>query len=313
MKSRPERSKLLTLFLASRPSFLTASAAPILVGSALGYAAAGTFSPALFILALLAIMALHAGANMANDYFDHISGNDWLNPNPTPFSGGSRYIQNDILSAKAIILAALFFLTVASALGLIIVLLTRSLFILAIGIIGMLGGFFYTAPPLKLGYRAVGEPVIAILFGLLPVYGAYYLQTRTLDTIVLLPASIVALLIFLVILINEFPDLNADAAVNKKTLVVSFGVQASIWIYRTAIIASFIIAAAAIFTHRIMFFAGIFYLLALPVAIIAMKFANPKNLTTPRCCSANRITILLHIVGSLALSAGFLLSALISD
>ena len=313
MEARPDSSKLLTLFLASRPKFLTASAAPILVGSALGYAVAGTFSPTLFILALLAIMALHAGANMANDYFDHISGNDWLNPNPTPFSGGSRYIQNDILSAKAIILAALFFLTAGSALGLIIVLMTRSLFILAIGIIGMLGGFFYTAPPIKLGYRAVGEPVIAVLFGLLPVYGAYYLQTRTIDTIALLPAAIVALLIFLVILINEFPDLNADAAVNKKTLVVSLGVPASIWIYRIALIASFIIAAAAIFTHRIMFFAGIFYLLALPVAVIAIKFANLKDLTTPQRYNANKITILLHIVGSLALSAGFLLSALISD
>jgi len=310
MESRP---KLLTLFFASRPKFLTASAAPILVGSALGFAATGTFLPVLFILSLLSIMALHAGANMANDYFDHISGNDWLNPNPTPFSGGSRYIQKDILSAKAIILAALFFLTAGSVLGLIIVLMTRSLFILAIGLIGVLGGFFYTAPPVKLGYRAVGEPVIAILFGLLPVYGAYYLQTRTLDTIVLLPAAIVAILIFLVILINEFPDLNADAAVNKKTLVVSLGVQASIWIYRIALIATFIIAAVAIFTHRIMFFAGIFYLLALPVAIIAMKFANQKDLTTPKRYNANRITVLLHIVGSLALSSGFLLSALISD
>jgi 1,4-dihydroxy-2-naphthoate octaprenyltransferase len=313
MESRPERSKLLTLFLASRPKFLNASAAPILVGSALGYAAAGTFSPALFILALLAMMALNAGANMANDYFDHISGNDWLNTNPTPFSGGSRYIQNDILSAKAIILAALFCLTAGSVLGLIIVLMTRSIFILAVGIIGLFGGFFYTAPPIKLGYRTVGEPVIAILFGLLPVYGAYYLQTRTLDTIVLLPAAIVALLIFLIILINEFPDLNADNAVNKKTLVVSLGVPASIWIYRIALIATFIIAVAAIFTDRIMFFAGIFYLLALPIAVIAIKFANQKDLTTTQRYNANKTTILLHIVGSLALTAGFLLSALISD
>jgi len=313
MESRPKPSKLLTLFLASRPSFLTASAAPVLVGSALGYAATFAFSPVLFILALLSIMALHAGANMANDYFDHISGNDWLNPNPTPFSGGSRYIQNDILPAKAIILASLFCLTAGSVLGLIIVLMTRSLFILAIGIIGALGGFFYTAPPLKLGYRAVGESVIAVLFGLLPVYGAYYLQTRTLDTIVLLPAAIVAILIFLVILINEFPDLNADAAVNKKTLVVSLGVPASIWIYRIAIIATFIIAAAAVFTHRIMFFAGAFYLLTLPVALIAIKFANQTDLTTPQRCSANKTTILLHALGSLALSAGFFLSAVISN
>ncbi|MHC4396207.1 MAG: 1,4-dihydroxy-2-naphthoate octaprenyltransferase [Planctomycetota bacterium] len=310
MQSRLEHSKPVTLFLASRPKFLTASAAPILVGSALGYAAAGTFSVLLFVLAVLAIMALHAGANMANDYFDHISRNDWLNQNTTPFSGGSRYIQNGILSPKAILLTALFFLAAGSALGLIIVLLTRSLVILVIGLIGLFGGFFYTAPPLKLGYRAVGEPVIGILFGLLPVYGSYYLQTGTVDAVVLLPAAIVAILIFLIILINEFPDLAADAAVNKKTLIVCFGVPASIWIYRVLLIASFVIAAAAIFVDRIMFFAGLFYLLILPMAVIAIKFANRKDLTTPGQHRANGITILLHMIGALALTAGFLLSGL---
>jgi len=70
MKSRFEHSKLIILFLALRPKFLVASVAPVLVGSGLGYATAGAFQPHLFVLALLSIMALHAGANMANDYFD---------------------------------------------------------------------------------------------------------------------------------------------------------------------------------------------------------------------------------------------------
>ena len=310
MESQPKSSKLSILLLAARPKFLTASAAPVLVGSVLGYATAGTFSVVLFVLAVLAIMALQAGANMANDYFDHISRNDWLNQNTTPFSGGSRYIQNGILSAKTILFTALVFLAVGSALGLIIVLLTRSVFILVLGLIGLLGGFFYTSPPVKLGYRSVGEPFIGILFGLLPVYGSYYLQTGTIDAVVLFPAAIVAILIFLVILINEFPDLAADAAVNKKTLVVQLGVRSSIWIYRIALITSFVIAAAAIFAQSVMFFAGLFYLFILPIAVVAIKFANRKDLTTPGRYRANRITILLHIVGALALTAGFLLSGL---
>ncbi|MHC4239825.1 MAG: UbiA family prenyltransferase, partial [Planctomycetota bacterium] len=168
MEAECKQPSVLTLFLACRPKFLTASAAPVLVGSALGYAAADTFSPVLFILALLAIMALHAGANMANDYFDHLS-------------GGSRFIQQGVLSPKAILLAALVALTTGSIIGLIIVLLTQSLFILVVGLIGLLGGFFYTAPPLRLGYRGIGEFVIAILFGLLPVCASYHLQTRTID------------------------------------------------------------------------------------------------------------------------------------
>ena len=311
MKST-EHSKLITLFLASRPKFLVASAAPVLVGSALGYAIAGSFSAVLFILALLAIMALHAGSNMANDYFDHLSGNDRLNQNPTPFSGGSRYIQQGILPPKTILLTALAFLAVGSAIGLAIVLLTQSVFILILGLIGLLGGFFYTAPPIKLGYRSVGELAIGILFGLLPVYGSYYLQTKQIDTIVLIPACIIGILIFLVILINDFPDSAADAAVNKRTLVVRFGVSAGVRVYQIVLITSYIIAVASIFISRWMFFAGLFYLLTLPIAVLAIKSANKKDLATPGLCCANKITILLHTIGALALTAGFIISGLLT-
>jgi 1,4-dihydroxy-2-naphthoate octaprenyltransferase len=304
------KSKLLILFLASRPRFLVASAAPVLVGSALAFAIAETFSLHLFILALLAIMALHSGANMANDYFDHISRNDWLNKNPTPFSGGSRYIQDGILSPKTILLAALLALTIGSAIGIIIVLLTHSIFILILGLIGLLGGFFYTAPPVRLGYRCLGEPVIALLFGLLPVYGSYYLQTKAVDIIPLLPAVIVGILIFLVILINEFPDAAADAAVNKRTLVVRFGVPISIWIYRIALVASYLVCAAAMLIYRSFIFAGMLYLLTLPIAIVAIKTANKDDLLTPGRYRANELTVFLHVLGSLTLAAGFIIFGL---
>ena len=310
MKSRLQHSKLIVLFLASRPKFLVASAAPVLVGSALGFATAGTFSTILFTLALLAIMALHAGANMTNDYFDHTSRNDWVNLNPTPFSGGSRYIQQGILAPKAILFAALVALAAGSVIGTVIVLLTRSVFILILGRIGLLGGFFYTAPPARLGYRSVGEPIIALLFGLLPVYASYYLQTESIDIIPLLPAVIVGILIFLVILINEFPDVAADAAVNKRTLVVRFGIPASVWIYRIALIASFLIAAVATLIYRHFVFAGLFYLLTLPLTVVAIKSVNKEDLVKPGQYHASQTTVLLHSAGALALTAGFIIFGL---
>jgi 1,4-dihydroxy-2-naphthoate octaprenyltransferase len=309
MKSHFGHSKLVTLFYASRPKFLVASAAPVLVGSCLGYATVGSFNWTLFVLALLGIMAIHSGANMANDYFDHLSGNDWANKNPTPFSGGSRYIQQGILSPRAILLTALVALAVGSALGVVIIILTKSKFILILGLIGLLGGFFYTAPPLKLGYRCIGELVIALLFGLFPVYGSYYLQTERIDIVPLLPAFIVGILIFLVILVNEFPDLKADAAVNKRTLVVRLGVPRSVWIYRTVLVASFLIAASMM-VYRSMFFAGLLYLITLPIAALAIKFANKDDLTRPGQYRASQITVLLHAIGSLSLTIGFIITAL---
>ncbi|MBN2019953.1 MAG: 1,4-dihydroxy-2-naphthoate octaprenyltransferase [Sedimentisphaerales bacterium] len=310
MQTDSPRQKLVTLFLASRPQFLTASIAPVLVGSALGFAVAGTFDWPLFLLALFAIMFLHAGANIANDYFDHLSGNDWVNKNVTTFSGGRQFIQQGIISPKTTLLASLFCLTIGTFLGVIILLVTRSIFILVIGLAGILGGFFYTAPPVKLGYRGIGEIFIAFLFGILPVYGSYYLQAETLDIVPLPSACIVGILIFLVILINEFPDLPADAAVNKKTLVVLFGVLTGVWIYRIAVISTFLIALAGVFLTRIMFHPFILYFLfCLPLAVAAIGFANTKALSTPGLTQhrASAITIILHIVGSLSLSAGFLI------
>jgi 1,4-dihydroxy-2-naphthoate octaprenyltransferase len=305
MKTGFAHSKAVILLLATRPKFLVASVAPVLVGSAAGFAVAGTFQPILFLLALLAIMALHAGANVANDYFDHVSGNDWVNKNPTPFSGGRRFIQQGILSPKATLLTALACLATGSAIGLVIVLLTRSIFILALGLVGLLGGYFYTARPVQLGYKCIGECVIALLFGLLPVYGSYFLQTRAIDPVALLPAMVVSILIFLVILVNEFPDSIADAAVNKRTLIVRFGVPVGVWIYRIALTASFIVAVVML-TRRLTSFAGLFYLFVLPIAVAAIKAANKNDLAKIGQYRASQITVLLHTLGSLTLTAGFL-------
>lgn len=310
MKSHRKHSNLTTLLLASRPKFLVASVAPVLVGSCLGYATVGAFNPLLFVLALAAIIPLNLGVNLANDYFDHISGNDWVNKNPTPFSGGGRYIQKGLLSPKATLLAALAGLAFSSAIGVVILLLTQSLFILVVGLLGLLGGYFYTARPIQLGYRSTGETAIFLLVGVLPVYGSYYLQTRTIDAIVLLPACLVGILIFLIILVNEFPDAAADAAVNKRTLVVVFGVPAAVWIYRIALVATYAIAIVAVLLYRPMFFAALLYLLTLPIAILAVKSVNKEDLVKPGLYRASQITVLLHSIGSLALTVGFIISGL---
>ena len=299
----------MTLFLASRPKFLTASASPVIVGSTLGFAVAGTFNWSLFLLALFAMMVLHSGANIANDYFDHISGNDWANKNITPFSGGRQFIQQGILSPMATLAASLFCLALGASLGLVILYLTHSWFILILGLVGLLGGFFYTAPPVKLGYRGAGEIAIAFLFGILPVYGSYYLQTGSIDVIPLPAACVVGVLIFLIIFVNEFPDLAADAAVNKKTLVVLFGVRPCVRIYRIAIVSTFVIVVAgAALIHSMFLSALLYFLFGLPAAIAAMSFVNVRNVSTPGATQhrSSAITIFLHLLATLTLSAGFI-------
>jgi len=309
MKSLVLPAGLGTLIMAARPQYLGASVAPVLVGSALGFTVSGSFSVGLFVLALLAIMAVHAGANVTNDYFDHVSQDDWLNQNPTPFSGGSRFIQKGLLSPRATLLTGLAYLGIGAGIGLIIVFMTRSMFILGIGLAGVLGAYFYTAGPVQLGYRGIGEIVIGLLFGVLPTYASYYLQAWSVGLLPLFPAIIVAILIFLVILINEFPDLPADRQVHKKTMIVLLGVPPCVLIYRLTMAATYVLAALMLARPET-FFGGLFYLLTIPLAIFAMRSANVRDVVRPGLYRANQLTILLHNVGSLALAGGLLVRGL---
>ncbi len=309
MKNQPTSPAPTLFLLATRPKFLFASAAPVLVGSSLAYASASVFNPLIFVLALLGAISIHAGANVANDYFDHLSGADLLNKNPTPFSGGSRFIQKGILSPRATLVIALTYLAIGTFLGLVILALTKSLFVLILGLLGILGGFFYTAPPLRLGYRGLGEFVIAFLFGVLPVYGSYYLQTQAIDAAPFIPACIVSILIFLVILVNEIPDVQPDAAANKKTLVVHFGIPAAIMTYRVCLVICFFLAAFML-AFRQCVFAALFFLPTLPIGALAIKSLNKKDLSPHDTYRASQLTIVLHALGSIALAAGFLASTL---
>lgn len=291
-----------------RAPFLTASFVPVLVGSTLALAVSDSFDWLLFILALLSMMCLHTGANIANDYFDHTSGNDWLNKNYNPFSGGSRLIQDGLLTPRSVLIASLLFFALASCFGIAILCLTKSIFILILGIIGILGGYFYTASPVRLSYRGAGEIVIAFLFGILPVYGSYFLQTKTINILPLAPACIIAILIFLIIFINEFPDRAADSAVNKKTLVVLLGPQKAVNIYIIALAATYLIAILAALLQPQIRLAALLYLLTIPIALAALRYLKTDALNEGGKLRPNKFTIILHLAAGLALTAGFIIT-----
>ena len=305
-------AKLALWFQELRAPFFTASIIPVLVGTALAYCTAGVFHPGLFVLSLFGMVAIHAGANIANDYFDHTSGNDWLNKDVTPFSGGSQLIQQGLLSPKQVLTAAWIALTIGALIGIAILVITQSMFILALGVAGIIGGYFYTASPLRLGYRCMGELVIGLLFGVLPVYGSYYVQTGSFDLVPIVPGVIVAMLIFLVILVNEFPDAPADGAVDKRTIVVVLGSRTAVWVYRTVVMATFCITIVSLMLMETMALAGWLYLITLPLAIIALKALDRKIAHGSGGHASNQLTILLHLAGGIMLSIGFLLSGLIN-
>ena len=287
----------------TRPQFCTASIIPVLVGTALAYSHTQRFDLLLFLLASASIALFQMGANVSNDYFDSKSKNDWLNKNPTPFSGGAQIIQKNLLTPKQVLIGSLVLFASGAILGLIIILLTKSLLVLSLGIIGLLGAFFYTAPPIKLGYRTAGEINIGFLFGVLPVYGAYYIQTGIIDFVPLLPSIFIALLIFLVIFANEFPDYPADKAVNKKTLVVTLGIKKASVLYKTIL---FLLLVIALFTAENSFKGRAFFMVTTFLTVSCFKTCDPEKLSRPGYTALSKSTIMLHTISGAALAAAVL-------
>lgn len=215
---------------ATRPAFLGVT----LVGCLLGLASARRDGVPIVGLSawftIVAAVLAHAGANVLNDYFDARSGCDAANSERLyPFTGGSRLIQNGVLTLAATrrfgylllaaVVAAGLWLTLRSASGL-----------LWIGAAGLFIGWAYSTPPLQLAGRALGEVAVSAAW-LLVVVGSDYVQRRAFALLPVAAGLGFALLLANLLFINQFPDVRADASAGKRTLVVRLGPQRARWLY----------------------------------------------------------------------------------
>jgi 1,4-dihydroxy-2-naphthoate octaprenyltransferase len=245
-KGRTIRPRLSPFWLALRTTrlpFLSATAVPVLLGIAVA-ASHGAFTWWTALLTLVGGSFAHLAINVTNDVFDTLSGADEANTTPTQFSGGSRVAVYDLVSVRGLAWLALALFGAAAAIGLLLVAVTGSLTLLWIGLAGVFVGVAYTAPPLKLVYRGLGEIAVAIGFGPIMLLGAYVVQTGRLAwepaVLSLVPGILIALILF----VNEIPDRRSDAEADKRTLPVRFGPDAVRTGYLVLALAAFAVVAA---------------------------------------------------------------------
>lgn len=213
----PSRERLanpvLRYLLATRPAFLSIA----LAGCVLGFATAldAAFSWPLALLTVLLAVAAQAGVNVFNDYYDHHNGSDAANVDRLfPYTGGSRFIQNGVMSPRQMLIwaIALFAGVIAGGSWLIEV---RGSGLFWIGLAGLCIGWAYSAPPLKLNSRGLGELCVAVGF-LLIVAGADFVQRGAVSGKPWLLGLPYALLVTNILFINQFPDRAADLLAGKR-------------------------------------------------------------------------------------------------
>lgn len=295
---------LRTWIQATRPQFFTVIILPIMLGTAIAWQQQRQFSVGYFCAALLGGILLHAAINVLNDYFDHLNHCDENNQTPlTPFAGGSRMIQNGILSPRQVHSYGMILLVAGIALGLSLVWL-RGMPIFWIGLIGVLSGYFYSAPPFALCSRGWGEILVGLNFGILPVVGAYLLQVHDFNFIPIFAALPVTGLVTAILYINQFPDYVADKQVGKANLVVRLGQVKAQILYAALLIFSFLSLGLGIY-FKVLPQINLLSFLLMPLAGFAIWCLARNYATANALIPAIKSTIALHTVMSLVLVVSF--------
>lgn len=297
----PKR-RLVAWLKLSRIPFHLVGVIPFILGMVIAWSQGYSFQWEVGILSILAVILIMLTTYYAGEYFDYET--DSVNREYNKFSGGTRVLQTGIIPRWRVLLAALIVLAAAAVIGLVLQFyFMTGPFTIPLGVFAMLCGYFYTSKPIRWAYRGVGEILIGICYGWLAVNTAYYLQTGTFGLIPTLVSIPIAVSIFLVILINEFPDYASDRASGKNNLVVRFGRERAALLYA--------ILAAICFPVMVLgVLAGVPWLIAvlsvIPLALIVRNILALKKQEYKEGKSLEKICAITFLL-NLAISLSYIL------
>ena len=292
-------------FAATRPAFLTASLMAGIVGLAAAWHGAEGLDPGLAAATLLFAVLAHAGANVLNDYYDALNGTDARNTQRIfPFTGGSRFIQNGVLTEVQTRNFGFMLMVCVAAAGLWLMAHSTPQ-LMYVGLAGLFIGWAYSAPPFRLNSRGLGELCIAASF-LAIVVGADMVQRAAFDWLPVIAGMPYAFLVADLLYINQFPDRAADSAAGKLHWVARLEVRQARWGYLLIALSAYAWLLAAVAAGVLPLWA-LLGLLSLPLSFEAahqlMQYAHrPQQLA-----GAIKLTIAAAMVHGAMLSAGLIL------
>ena len=303
-ESRPSTSPGPVLLLRmTRPAFLLLTVVACVLGTATAAACGcGLDLPLALGATALAVLA-HALGNVLNDLHDARNGADAANQQGIfPFTGGSRLIQNGLVSERQtadLVKALLLFLLPA---GLLLAVKAGS-GVVVLGAAGLLLAWAYSAPPLRLMSRGLGEPTVALVWFLV-VVGADYVQRRQFFVIPASAAAGFALMVAALLLINGFPDADADARVGKHTLVVRLGATRATRLYATLVLGAHAWLGLSVWL-LIPPVPALWGLVSLPLSLVAIGWLWVHRQQPQRLKPALALTVAATLLHGLGMAWGF--------
>jgi 1,4-dihydroxy-2-naphthoate polyprenyltransferase len=225
---RPVRPGSLSVWLqASRAWTLGMPFVSVSVGTFAALCAYGVFSPIKYLVAAAAAMALQAGANMVNDYYDFAHGTDSPDWNSPENFGPGLVIQRGFLQPDQVWIGGIAALIAGSILGLTLA-YTCGWPVLVLGLLGVAGAYFYTGAPLSLAYHGLGDLMVFTLMGPGYVLGAHYVQALHFSWTAVIASIPMGCLCSGVLQANNLRDIDNDSEHGKWTMAALIGRKAAV-------------------------------------------------------------------------------------
>ena len=264
MKEKVAPGSAKAWLLAARPKTLAAAAVPVMIGLALAFADVGTAGfktvPAVLCIAFAFVMQIDA--NFVNDYFDFVRGND-----DDSRLGPRRACAQGWIEPRQMLRAFIITTAAACAVGLPLI-VYGGWWLVAVGALCVVFCFLYTT---SLASRGLGDVLVLVFFGVVPVCMVYYLQAGTVTLEALLASLACGLVIDTLLLVNNYRDIDADARAGKRTLVVRLGVRRGRQAYLLAGVAAVAVGLTfALFGHA--------WSALLPVAYLVLHYGAYRRM-----------------------------------
>ena len=307
---RTRREILKVWYHALRPFSYPASIVPVLVGTVIAWHD-GYVNSTLFLLALIGSVAIQAGTNLSNEYFDYVQGVD----KPDSLGPAGVILQGE-LKPEQVLRAAILSFAVGVVLGLYIV-WQVGVVVLLLGLASLLAAWFYTAKPLTLGYRGLGEPEVFIFMGPIMVTASYYVQARSFTWTPLLVSFPVGFLVMAILHANNLRDIEQDKERRRLTWAVlacnTFGMKRgenmSRWIFY-AMLGGAYLSLIILAAESIVPLPALLAFLTIPQAYSLIRFVASGVKGKP-LSRAVRGTAFLHMTFGVTLTLGYLVGMVV--
>ena len=264
-----------------------------------------------FVLVVIGVTVNHFGLNLVDDVLDYRHTVDLQTGDEKNFfTGGSGVLPEGLLKDSQMLTAAAFFFVATAVIGIYLA-WACGWPVLVFGVFGMACSIFYTAPPIRFGYRGFGELGLLVNFGPVILLGSYYVQARRLAFEPLVASLVPGLLMAAMILINEIPDYESDRSAGKWNLVARFGRKTGAVLYGAGLASAYGILVLSASSGILSPFV-LLGLISLPFAFRSLAFLR-RHLNDPLAMApANLAMIKVHAFTITAMVAAYLLEVLIA-